>query len=172
MKAVAVLLSFWWLRRGRKAAVRRLQPYVERTRAGLGAGAERCWTSDYGLGFLVTSVILAARDAVLHLDQDALGLIQVDGWSELTGLDADLVGPRIALLSLDADADFASGCRAALLFDEAFGRAHPDAGAEPGQDDVPVSDAEGWAAGASTIDRLDLDTLWDRLVVGGPPHPL
>lgn len=170
MKVVAVLLSFWWLRRGRKAAVRRLRPYVERTRAALGAAAERCWTSDYGLGFLVTSVMLAARDVVVHLDQDALGLIQVDGWGELTGLDADLIGTRIALLSLDDDAGFAAGCRAALLFDGAFNRAHPHAGAEPGEADVSVSDAEGWAAGASTIDRIDLDALWDRLVVSGPPH--
>lgn len=170
MKAAAVLLSFWRLRRGRKAAVRRLRPHVERTRARLGGGADRCWTSDYGLGFLVTSVMLAARDGVVHLDQDALGLVQVEGWGELTGLDADLVGSRIALLSLDADADFASGCRAAMLFDEAFGRAYPDARAEPGRDEVPVSDAGGWAAGASTIDRIDLDALWDRLVLGGPAH--
>lgn len=149
--------------------MRRLRPYVERTRAALGGGADRCWTSDYGVGFLVTSVMLAARDAVGHLDQDALGLIQVDGWGELTGLDADLVGTRIALLSLDADAAFAAGCRAALTFDEAFSRAHPDASGEPGHDEVLVSDVEGgWAAGASAIQRVDLDALWDRLVLGGP----
>lgn len=155
------LYSLWKAYRARRAAARLLRPFIDRSRALAGPASEPNWSKAYVVGFLTTLITLAAQDAVGELDENALGLVQLETWIELTDVPGDLIGERILSLSLNDDVDFAEGCRGALTFGRALvGTANLQriAGNEAAMarpDDILTTSG----------DRADeLAHLWDRLV--------
>jgi hypothetical protein len=161
MRGGSSLYSIWKAYRARRAAVRLLRPLVERSRSLGGAVTQANWSKAYVIGFVTTLITLAARDAVGELDENALGLVQLEAWIELTDVPGDLIGERILSLSLNDDADFAEGCRNAL----AFGRAL-----------IAGSNARRFAGDENAMARADdilmisddreddLARLWDCLI--------
>jgi hypothetical protein len=161
MRGGASLYSLWKAYRARRAAVRLLRPFVDRSRSLAGPMSEANWSRAYVVGFLTTLITAAAQNAVGELDGNALGLVQLEAWIELTEVPGDLIGERILSFSLNDDADFAEGCRNALAFGRALAaasRARGFAGDENAMarpDDILMRSA----------DRADdLAHLWDRFI--------
>lgn len=147
----------------RHAVVRRLKPFLDRSRDLHGTEVQRRWASDFGLGFLTSLVTLAVQHGQRDFGSEALGLVQVNGWAALTELEDPTIGTRVMLLSSSGDAEFAAGCRAALVFDAALHGTWPDGGEE--QVDArgfPVVPTEEFAA-AQPAQTPDLMALWERL---------
>jgi len=143
---MAHLTDLWLARRGRRAALRFVRPYVERTRWRLGADPGQAWMEPYALGFLTGLITLVARPLMGRSRGELLGLVQVEVWATLTGLPDVVAGERILTLSLGQDLDFALGLREALDFHAAVqARARRDALADE--------------AGTQTI-----HDLWDSLI--------
>jgi hypothetical protein len=120
MLSVNALLGLWQVYRARKMSIRRLRPFVDRSRWRMGEDFDDLWSSAYRIGFLTTLITLAAQRAAIGIDPDGLGLVQLGAWAELTRVSPDLIGEKIMSLSLNQDADFINGCRCAMLFDEAL----------------------------------------------------
>ena len=120
------VLSFWRARRGRKAAVAALRPYVEETRRAFGPDCGAVWEHPYAVGFLVNLITLAAAEAADPEPTEALGLVQSESWQALTGVPAGLIGQKISLLSIADDAHFISGRDNAFIFFEAMRNSQRD----------------------------------------------
>lgn len=111
------LLGLWRARRARKAAVSAITPLVNGSRIRLGVIGERVWLEPYMIGFIVMLVSLIARREVPGLDQQWLGLIQAEAWAEITGLQPELVGEQVVVLSLIRHQHFMTGCHDAADVD-------------------------------------------------------
>ena len=148
----AGLTELWSERRVRRSIVRQFKPLFEYSLAQHGKLIETRWCSDYGVGLIAMLVLLVARRSDPDLESEALGRLQVDSWSDLTGLDPVEVGARITLLSSSDDAKFSDGCRAAIAFDTAS-----HAGRSPSDfEDIDGPEHE-------TADRIETRReLWDR----------
>jgi hypothetical protein len=131
------VLDLWRVRGGRRVAVQVLQPYVERARWQAGGPSSRAWLDPYLVGYLTTLVTRTALRAHPGVGSEAMGLVQVEAWTILTGGTRELIGERILTLSLAGDADFLAGHRDAADFDAALLAGHGPA---------------------------DLDALWDEQV--------
>lgn len=107
-------------RRGRRAAVRAILPLVDRSRARLSGISDRVWLDPYIVGFLVMLITLSARREVVDLEGQPLCVVQSRAWGEITGLNSDLIGEEVLLLSSSQDGDFEEGCRNAIKFDDSF----------------------------------------------------
>ncbi|MGU3537931.1 hypothetical protein [Methylobacterium sp. A54F] len=118
------VLDLWRVRGGRRAAVQALQPYVERARWQAGGPPGRAWLDPYLVGFLTTLITRIALRAQPGVGSEALGLVQVEAWSLLTGGASELIGERILTLSLAEDAHFLAGHRDAADFDGALLAGH------------------------------------------------
>ncbi len=114
------LWSLWTARRARRAATDFLWPFFQRSSQMRGPLASANWSDPYVAGFVTTLITAIARDANGDLDEGALGLVQLESWSQLTRVDPAMIGERILSLSLAEDADFAVGCRNALIFRSAL----------------------------------------------------
>lgn len=113
------MLDIFKVRRARKAAVAVIAPHVERTRWKLRDIPDSVWFDPYVIGFLGLLITLVAQRAVAGLGQQALGLVQIDAWREITRAGNADIGEDITLLSTAADASFAAGCKdAETLFGE------------------------------------------------------
>nr|USU32109.1 hypothetical protein NG677_23035 [Methylobacterium sp. OTU13CASTA1] len=146
---MAHLTDLWLARRGRRAALRIVRPYVERTRWRRGSDPGEAWMEPYALGFLTCLVTLVARPVMGGVPGEVLGLVQAEAWAALTGLPAGPVGERVLTLSLAQDPDFTLGMGDALLFHSAHRGSH--------QSWTPDGLSE--QTGAQTV--LD---LWDSLI--------
>lgn len=118
------------VRRARKAAVAAIHPHVEGSRARLQGISDVAWRDPYVIGFLVMLITLVAQRAERRLGEQALGLVQLDAWEEITGAKTSDIGEEICLLSANGDAAFQNGCdNAQLLFSaieaEGMGRGEP-----------------------------------------------
>jgi hypothetical protein len=115
-----LLFGLWKARRGRKAAVATIVPFVERSRRRLKDIPDTVWLDPYLVGFMVMFITLVARREVDTLDTQSLGLVQCSAWGEITGMRADLVGEGTLHLCETADRDFERGCRDAIAIDLAL----------------------------------------------------
>jgi hypothetical protein len=105
-------------RRARRAAISIICPLVERSRWKLHGIPESAWLDPYMVGFLSMLITLVAKDKASNLDVDALGLVQLEAWKEITKLEMNDIGEEICLLSMDHNNVFQAGCdNAVLLFD-------------------------------------------------------
>lgn len=162
MSGMAHLTDLWLARRGRRAALRFVRPYVERTRWRRGSDPGSAWMEAYALGFLAGLITLVARPVMGRAGGELLGLVQAEVWAALTGLPAADLGERLLTLSLARDPDFAHGLREALAFHAASFSVGPAA--------LPrdaLAEEDGPAA---------IHDLWDRLIgfrlEAGPVRPL
>lgn len=116
------MLQLWKARRGRKAAVALIAPFIERSRATLGGIPESVWSDPYLIGFLSMLASLEAREEAGSMRSYALGLVQCEALAELSGHEAGALGEKICLLSMEQETRFHAGCRAAVEFHGAMGR--------------------------------------------------
>jgi hypothetical protein len=117
-----LLLGLWKARRGRRAAVATISPFVESSRRRLKDIPESAWLDPYLVGFMVMFITLVARREVNALDTQALGLVQCGAWGEITGMKDDLIGEETLHLCATGDRDFERGCRDAIAIDLALYR--------------------------------------------------
>ncbi len=148
------LWSLWAARRARRAATEFVRPFLQRSSRLRGPLASANWSDPYVAGFVTTLITTIAREASGGLDEGALGLVQLESWSQLTHVDPAMIGERILSLSLAEDADFALGCRNALIFRRTLLQSETEMplAAEP----VEPERAQLW-------DQM----IGDRLVAGG-----
>lgn len=110
------MLQLLRTRRARKAAVAAILPRVDASRRRLDGIPDHIWLEPYMIGFVCMLITLIARRAVGPLTSHSMGLVQMDAWSDITGLKPDLVGVELCLLSSAQDEDFTQGCRDASTF--------------------------------------------------------
>jgi hypothetical protein len=145
-----------------------IEPLVDYSRARLGSIPAIAWYQPYLLGFMTMLISLAARlELPAGLTSDQLGLVQLDAWRQITGLEDDMLGEQICLLSASGDEAFASGCANALSFvcsymgaplpaDLSESALEPEVESQLYHDDL-VTDDIGIFAGAEAT-----ATLWHR----------
>ncbi len=156
-----LLSGLWKARRGRKAAVAVILPFVERSRQRFSPVPDAAWLDPYLVGFMMMLITLVARREVEVLDTQALALVQCSAWGEITGLKPDLVGEETLHLCATGDREFERGCRDAIEIDLAlykslivrnsdlgFSRLHAGFGFHLAGERVPEFD--------------DIMALWDR----------
>ncbi len=110
------MLQLWKARRGRKAAMALIYPFVERSRIEFGGIPDSVWHDTYLIGFLAMLASLAAREQAGSLQSNALGLVQSETLAALSGHDADVFGQAICALSMEREPSFGAGCRDATGF--------------------------------------------------------
>jgi len=120
MYGVRSLYNLFKAYRGKRAAVRLLAPFIDRSLWQTGAVSPATWVKAYVVGYVTTLITVTSQDAVDGLEGNTLGLVQLEAWGQLTGLPSDLIGERILSFSLTDDADFAAGCRDGLTFARAL----------------------------------------------------
>lgn len=162
-----LMLGLWKARRGRKAAVAIIAPFVARSRNRLNGIPEQAWLDPYMAGFMIMLITLVARRAVSILDSHALGLVQCEAWAEITGMKSVLIGEETLHLSATGHKTFELGCRNAIAFDLAlYGTSMAGVAAVPlegvdGALDRCVNDAE-----TSLHESGDISALWGHYFDG------
>jgi len=114
------MFGFLQVRKGRRAAVRMLGPFVERSRQRLTRIPESVWLDPYMVGFICTVITDAAKRETDSMGTESLALVQSQAWAEITGLSADIIGEEISFLSTGRSEQFLNGCRKAAWFVEAL----------------------------------------------------
>jgi hypothetical protein len=142
-----LLFGLWKARRGRKAAVAIIAPFVERSRRRLKGVPDSAWHDPYLVGFMVMLITLVARREVNALDTQALGLVQCSAWSEITGM-TDVIGEETLHLCETGDRDFERGCHDAMAVDLALSKS-----AAARDSDLGISDLDGGLGGAIDAER-------------------
>jgi hypothetical protein len=120
------MLGFLRQRRGRKAALRTLGPFVERSRQRLTGIPDDIWMDPYIIGFICTVITVAAKREVGSLGTQSLGLVQSQAWADITGLSATVIGEEISFLSMSRNGEFLDGCRRAISFVQVLHGAPPN----------------------------------------------
>jgi hypothetical protein len=144
------MFGFLKVRRGRRAAIDTLAPLVARSRARNPHIPENVWLSPHLVGLMGGLITLAAKRRTGSLDEQTLAIVQAQAWAALTGIEGDLFGEEMYLLSTDPDDAFKSGCsKAAELFGLITG--------EP----VPAlsHDDEGWSNAFWHVPRPEDDAV-------------
>jgi hypothetical protein len=158
------VLGAWRIYCARRAAVRSIRPFVERSRHKLGGISDGVWLDAYLIGFIGMLITLLAKRRSAHLGSLGLGLVQVGAWAEITDLDSGLIGEEICFLSLERGPNFAAGCENAQRFFNAL-RGRPVA--EPADDPELASERMTASGPRNTLDAItgyvDPDTLWSVL---------
>jgi hypothetical protein len=114
------MLQMWKARRGRKAAVALIAPFIEQSRMRLGTIPDMAWQDAYLCGFLAMLASLEAKEEAGSMSSHALALVQSETLAELSGETADVIGETICTLSMEQEGWFGAGCRDALVFHEAL----------------------------------------------------
>jgi hypothetical protein len=114
------MLGLWKARRGRRAAVAAITPFVQGSRSRLNGMVDLAWLDAYMVGFMVMLITFVVRREVGILETQALGLVQCEAWGEITGMNPDLIGEEVLLLSAARHKNFEQGCRNAIAFGEAL----------------------------------------------------
>jgi hypothetical protein len=148
------MFQLWKARRARRAAISTICPLVERSRWKLHGIPESAWLDPYMIGFLSMLITLVAKDKAQNLDGDALGLVQLEAWKEITQSENDDIGGEICLLSMDHDNAFQAGCdNAVLLFDAIMGGGGASGGMDGSTDELP----------AGSFNNDNATALWTRV---------
>lgn len=137
-----LLLGLWKARRGRKAAVAVIAPFVQSSRQRLNGIPASAWLDPYLVGFMVMFITLVARRQVDALDSQALGLVQSGAWGDITGLKSDLIGEETLHCCETGNRDFERGCRDAISLDLALHRSNADFSIGGLPDSIEGRDAE------------------------------
>lgn len=145
-------------RRGRKAAVDAIGPFMAASRVRLNGIPDSAFTSPYMVGFLSALITVCAKRARPSIKSHDLALVQGDAWARLTGMSGDLFGEEICYLSATRHADFVLGCRNALTFGAALYGSAPDEELLASWATVPLTDIEDHFE-PSGVDATD---LWQR----------
>ncbi len=152
------------VRRARKAAVALINPLVERSRWRFHGIPELVWLDPYLIGFLGMLITLIAQREVRSIGGQALGLVQLDAWEQITGTEIVNVGEEICLLSANGDAAFQSGCVNAQQMFFAMEQ----------ERDVDAFSGDGNVSSAVDLQTTSVGQLWARyfeervLETGGP----
>jgi hypothetical protein len=155
------MFGFLKVRRGRRAAVETLAPFVARSRDRNPHIPENVWLSPYLVGLMGALITLAAKRRTGPLDAQDLAIVQAQAWSALTGIEGDLFGEELYLLSMEPDESFKSGCRRAA---EVFGLIS----GEP----VPTAspDFENWSNAFWHVPRTNDEMPDGRVDIGFPDN--
>lgn len=113
-------------RRGRKAAISLIAPFVEASRSRLSDLTEEAWLSPYIVGFMTMLISLIAERATGGLTSQSAGLVQLEAWQRVTGCNNNNIGEEICLLSSGNDPFFQEGCINAARFLAAITRGASD----------------------------------------------
>jgi hypothetical protein len=154
------MLQLLKVRRGRKAALAAIAPWVEGSRHRLNGIPVAAFIDPYMVGFLSVLITLSAKQAIRSIGTHDLGLVQSGAWAELTGMSADLFGEEICYLSAMQHRDFVDGCINAFAFAEAL----------HGRPAVEADLLQAWAVSHRRLDEEgdaaeaagDASELWER----------
>jgi hypothetical protein len=111
-----LMWQFLQIRKGCRAAIATISPFVEDSRRRLGEIYEEVWLDPYMIGFMAMLITLAAQKTTKSLGSQSMGHIQSEAWARITGLNRDIVGEQISYLSGSSSQDFSAGCRDASAF--------------------------------------------------------
>ena len=129
---VRAMFGHWKAAKARRAASDMIAPWVDYSRLRLGTIPDKAWHEPYMIGFLTMLISLAANiKAGGRIDDDALGLVQLQAWADITGMQDDQIGQEICLLSSRRDLEFGVGCDNAKRFIRVFSRGH-----DPGNSEI------------------------------------
>ena len=149
------MFQLWKARKGRKAVLATLAPFIEGSEVRLGRIPAAAWHDAYILGFVSMLASLEARMALEgSLGSLALGLIQAETVAMLSGEPAGLHGEEILMLSMEGDPRFLNGCNQAVVFHAALQRSH--------RAFVDPSRRNEWKSDTPYL-QDDLDALWLEL---------
>lgn len=115
-----LIRGLWDVRRGRKAAVSTIAPLVASSRHRMDGIPQQVWLDPYIVGFLMMLITLAAQRAVNISDNQTLGAVQIEAWSEITEQKSCPIGEETLHLSASEHKAFEQGCRNAIAFDLAL----------------------------------------------------
>ena len=150
--------NLWRVFLARREAVQRLRPFVDRATLESGACNESRWLSPYVLGYVITAITIVARGSVAALEDEALGLVQIEAWEQLTGLDGARAGERMLGFSLGNDSGFVQGCSDGLAFGHLLMGRSPTIGADLSHSATAPVDV----AIASYEQAVSLQDVWAR----------
>jgi hypothetical protein len=156
---VDAVFDLWRIRRGRRAAVASIRPFVEASRCRMDGIAEGVWLEPYMVGFVGTLVTLAAGRRSAGLGTQAMGLVQADAWADITGSRPDLIGEEICFLSAARSKEFETGCRNAARFFGALSGEPPDTSFSA-MGDAGLAMPEETEASDAAEPYGDPDALW------------
>jgi hypothetical protein len=160
------MLDLWKTYQGRKAAVAALQPFVERSRRKFQDIPAATWLDPYLIGFMATLITLTVKRRYQPIANNALASIQSSAWAEITGIDADIIGEEICILSTSRNRPFEQGCQNGVRF---FQVLFPDQRQLLMHDVDQLGDAFASVTVASAFEpaeneglNLDADGLWTQ----------
>lgn len=125
---VRAMFGLWKTAKARRAARNMISPWVDYSRHRLGTIPDKAWHEPYIIGFMVMLISLAANIKMSsRIADDAMGLVQLQAWADITGMQDDHIGQEISLLSSRRDLEFGEGCNNAQRFIRVFSTGHdPD----------------------------------------------
>jgi hypothetical protein len=156
-----LLFGLWKARRGRKAAVATIAPLVERSRRRLRDIPDSAWHDPYLVGFMMMLITLSAQREVDEIDTQALGLAQCRAWSEITGMNDDVIGEETLHLCETEDREFERGWRDAVTVDLALCQSASARSSDPGV--AVLDEGLGIDVNAETApDAENVLQLWEQ----------
>lgn len=102
-------------RKARQAVQNTVLPLVAQSQRRFGSDGVRS-ANRYILGFIAGLATRMAMQVDSNIGSDALGLIQAETFSMLSGEDAASVGEEMAFLQISGDHEFLRGVDASMLF--------------------------------------------------------
>lgn len=144
------------VRKARKAACAAISPLVERSRARLGAIPDTIWTNPYLVGFMVMLITIIAKMEIGKIEGQALCLVQIKSWEDITGVKSGFIGEDVLLLNAERDHDFECGCHNAVKL-ASFLIENSILGWQHRQFDFSIGAAVPWT------ERDDLSSLWEQV---------
>jgi len=156
--------AFYAVRKGRQAAVQALSPFIASSRRTLCGIPDEVWLDPYVIGLICTVITWVAKREAYPLGTQALSRVQLQAWSEVTGLQPELVGEEISYLSTTRSGHFLSGCQRGVEFSAALARASGHSFATGSEESAWVTDMLGGHV-SSALEEL-------ASVQGATPHEL
>lgn len=104
------------VRRGRKLAIALMHPLVVDSRQKLPCLDRAAWSDPYVQGFIATAITLILARASGKISSDLIGHVQISTWQAITGLDGEVFGENVCLLSTERNPLFDDGCKNAMQF--------------------------------------------------------
>lgn len=170
---LASVRELWRGRRGRRAAVAAIAPFVERSRNRLNGIPAVAWIDPYMVGFVVMLITLVAKREIDNIDQSSLAMIQCEAWAEITGMTPEPIGERVLYLCATEHKEFELGCRNAHAFSQALTRSTIN-GPDDHLDSSGLAQRQAWDPNDDNLltpfDNAALSALWlqyfDTRVIG------
>ena len=163
------MLTFWKVHHGRRAVVTAISPFIEHSRRICNDIPARAWLDPYMVGFIATLITLIAKRRYRSLEGNALAWIQASAWADLTGLDPEMIGEEICLLSEAGNRLFELGCQNGVRFFQSLfpeqrrlSISNSDEFFDAFIHGVVARDIETETLGQSEAHSRDIDDLWSQ----------